>query len=246
MAMRHIEDGSIQLLLAGELDDRETRRVREHMAECDTCARRFHAAEREDREIASLMGALDHAVPEVDPDDVIGRAARRDRRSYIAAAAIVFLALAGAAAAMPGSPVRSWVAGLLLGSQGGQGSQTAGVPGGVSVAPVGEFELAFEVVQEAGVIRVILIDADELAVSASGGSPRYSIGPNEVRVDNTGSTADYEVSLPRSAPHISITVAGTTVLTQRDGEVMTTGDPDSSGSYSFDFEALPAIAPSGR
>ncbi|NIN71019.1 MAG: hypothetical protein GTO46_03595, partial [Gemmatimonadetes bacterium] len=117
------------------------------------------------------------------------------------------------------------------------------VSGGLSLVPTGEFELVFEAVQDAGTVEVSLTDESELAVRSIGGQPRYSVAPNQVRIDNAGSTADYEVLLPRSARHVRIRVGDSVVFTQQDGSIMTTAVPDAAGRYVLELVGLRPTRP---
>lgn len=238
--MKHLDDVAIELLLSGELDESATEWPRAHLAECDDCSRRLAAAREEDQEIGALLSLLDHPVPQLGAEAAMQDAGRGWRRPYIAAAAIALLVVAGAAAALPGSPLRAWLAGLV-----GASRETAAPPpgeqlvsGGVSVVPTGEFELVFEAVQEAGVMRISLTDELELAVRASGGEPGYSVEPSQVRIDNIGSIADYEISLPRSAHDIRVRVGDSVVFTMRDGSITTAATRGADGLYVLEFAAL--------
>lgn len=243
--MEHLDDVAIELLLSGELDEAEARRGFAHLAECDACSRRLAAAREQDQKIGALLSLLDHPVPQLGPGDVMRRASRRWRRSYVAAAGIALLVLAGAASAVPGSPLRTWLAGLL-----GAPPETSAPPadeqlisGGVSVVPTGEFELVFEAVQEAGIMRVSLTDEPELAVRSIGGEPGYSVEPDRLRIDNAGSTADYQILLPRSAEYVRIRIGGSVVFTKRGGSIATTAAQDSAGQYVLAFAALSPADP---
>lgn len=246
--MQHLDEGAIQQLLSGELSEAEAQRLLDHMTGCQPCSRRLEAARQEDQEIERLFSLVDHPLPEISVEGVIYRAHRRGRRTYIAAAAgIVLFVLAAAASAMPGSPLRSWLVGLVgegreTPAQGGQGPAT-GAPGGISVIPTGEFELVFEAVQEVGVLRITLTDQSELAVRAIGEGPSYSLAPEHVRVENAGSTADYEITLPRSAGHVRIRVADAVVLVSRDGSIATEAVQDDAGRYIMSFTDLPPRQP---
>jgi hypothetical protein len=238
--MQHLDDTAIELLLSGEQDKSEARDRLAHLAECDACNRRLAAAREQDQELGSLLSLLDHHLPPLGPEDVMQRARRRWRHPYIAAAGIALLVVAGAASALPGSPLRTWLEGFL-----GASPETSARPpdeqlisGGVSVLPTGEFELVFEAVQEAGVVSVSLTDEPELAVRSIGGEPGYSVAPDQVRVDNAGSVADYEVLLPRSAGHVRIRVGDSVVLTKQDDSIVTTAARDAAGRYVLEFAAL--------
>lgn len=243
--MQHLDDESIELLLSGELSESEAHAIRDHLAQCRACVRRVEAARQEDQEIGALLSVLDHPVPQVRAEDVMRRARRRWLRPRTAAAGIVLLVVAGAASAMPGSLVRTWLAELFEGLQetGAQQSPPVGVSGGISVIPTGQFELVFEVGQRSGVIRVSLTHEAELAVRAIGEGPGYSVAPERVQVENAGSAADYEILVPRSAENVRIRVGDTVVFTKQGASITTAARPDGRGRYILDFAALQPADP---
>jgi hypothetical protein len=255
MAMPHLDSEAIELLLSGELGEPDLRARGAHLAECPACARRVEAARQQDRAIGELLSSLDHPVPRVAAEDVVRRAGRGWRHRYAVAASIVLLAAAGAAvAAVPGSPVRAWLAGLLEGPPRApveeppeaplpQG-QPAGIAAGISLVPTERFELVFASGQESGVLRITLSDEAELAVRASGTPPAYSVGPEQVRVENAGATADYEILIPRSASSVRIRVGDTVVFTKQGAAVTAAAAPDAEGRYFLEFAHLrPAGGP---
>ncbi len=117
------------------------------------------------------------------------------------------------------------------------------MPGGISVIPTGEFELHFETSQSTGVIRIALTDGAELAVRAFGDSPGYDLAPEGVRVENVGSTADYEVLVPRSARRVTIRVEETVVFTKQDASIVTLAVEAERAGYLLDFAELRSPRP---
>lgn len=235
--MRHLDDELIDLYLGGELGEADARAVLEHLAECDACGRRVEAAKDEDRDIGELLGLLDHPIPQVGAADVMRRAARRWRVSHAVAAGVALLVVAGAATAVPGSSVRTWVARLLERPQETTAEQDPA--GGVSMIPTDPFELVFETSQASGTVLVTLVEEAEFAVRAIGRAPAYSVAPQGVRVENAGSTADYEIRVPRSANNIRIRVGDSIVFTKQAASIVAAVHPDAGGRYVMEFAALP-------
>lgn len=244
--MQHLDNESIELFLSGELSESEAHSIRGHLAECQACVRRLEAARQQDQEIGSLLSLLDHPVPQVAAEDVMRRASRRWRRSQIAAAGIVLLVVAGAASAMPGSPLRAWLAGLFEGSQeeAPEQGRPVGVSGGISVIPTEQFELVFETSQESGVMQVTLADEAEFAVRAIGRAPAYSVAPEQVRIENAGSTADYEILIPLAATNVRIRVGDYVVFAKQGASILTAANPDPQGRYVLEFATLQPPIPS--
>jgi hypothetical protein len=133
----HLDEERLQRLLHGELRAGEEAPLRAHLSECAECRRHLDEAERQDREMEELLGALDSPAPrglQAMPGWAREIAAgRRDvdveshghepvplhrepallRREPVllrrAAALVAAVAVAGAAYAIPGSPLPRWV-----------------------------------------------------------------------------------------------------------------------------------------
>jgi hypothetical protein len=242
----HVEEQKLEGLLSGELSEGEKAVVREHLAQCEACASAFEAAQREDIEIARLLESLDHRVPDVDPGQLARRASRRVPRPQLVAAGIALLIAAGAATAMPGSPVRSWLSRVIDGL-GGTGTALPGQeqvgateqpPAGVSVVPTAEFALAFEAVQETGRIRITLESQPEVAVRSDSEGVGFSVEPLGVRVLNAGSQANYEIVIPIDAESVVIRTGEKIVFQIQDGVVLIPAAAPAAGDYVVDFAAL--------
>ena len=74
--MSHVDDGTLNALLDGELDDAEFAEVRAHLVACTECATRFQDAQRFLDEAADLLGVLTPAAPEVWPAKALARPER--------------------------------------------------------------------------------------------------------------------------------------------------------------------------
>ncbi len=242
----HLSEDKIEQLLDGELPEHEAQTLRDHLAACGACVEAFEAARLEDRDIARLLGSLDHHIPDVDPSQLRVRARRRALRPRLAAASIALLVVAGAAYAMPGSPLRSWFARVFPGD--GETAESlsrgdeAGIPGtqpaGVSVLPSGRFELVFEANQESGLVRISLAAQAEVAVQSDREGVGYSVEPSGVRVLNAGSSANYQVVIPRDAESVSIRVRDSIVFKKQRATIVTSAARDDAGRYVLDLSAL--------
>lgn len=241
----HLEAEQLERLIAGELPEDERRALGDHVEGCPECASDLEAARREDEEIGRLLSSLDHPVPQVDALGLARRARRRRMSPRLAAAAIALLVFAGAAAAIPGSPLRSWLSGVLdgVGEAERPGAEGAGQaerqPAGISVVPTAGFEVVFADAQESGVIRIRIADQAEVVVRSDSEGVGYSVEPRGVRVLNAGARADHEVVLPMDAKSIVIRVGETVVYEMRDGRVVTPASGAVTESYIVDLSAFP-------
>ena len=242
----HLDAEQIERLLSGELSEQRLRAQRDHLARCDACAEAYEEAARRDTEIAALLRRIDHTPPRIDPAVLQRRARRRVMRSRLAAAGIVIFLAVGAASAMPGSPIRSWISSMTgRGDEGTalpggvQATDSARIPSGVSVPATDGFELVFETMQEAGLVTVILADEPEVSIRSDDAGVGYAIEPWGVRVMNGGSVASYQVVVPSEVQDFSIRVESTTVFRKRGRSIETSVKPDSAGRYIIDFGASP-------
>lgn len=239
----HLEAEQIERLIGGELPEHERRALDDHAERCATCASVVEAARREEVEIGRLLSSLDHPVPRVDPVGLARRARRRTLSPRLAAAAIALLVFTGAAAAVPGSPLRSWLSDVLSGGDAGPpdaepAAQSERPPAGISVVPTPRFEVAFESAQESGLIRIRIDEQAEVVVRSDGEGVGYSVEPQGVRVLNVGSRANHEIVLPRDAEGIIIRVGDEVVYEMREGRIVVPSSGAVTGSYIVDLTTL--------
>lgn len=182
------------------------------------------------------------------------RAPVRSRHRSVRAAAIVLLiAAAGAAAALPGSPLRTFVARTLdpNGFESQAAAPTESVPEAASPAPA----LTFSVAQESGaievaieqpgaglVLRVRWADGERLqlraADEAAGARFRSSAGRLVVVSPGAG---ELVLTVPRGAPRVTVSVDGRPHLVQLNGAVTV----NSPVADTIDGEIIIALPPAG-
>ena len=246
----HPEVGTLVSLRDGELSDAAAESLRGHLTSCGACSEVMESLRVRARGLPGALppgpaldaSAMEHAREAVrarlrtEPDEAAGEAislpARRRRRSRagdapgwglgtLARAAGLVLLLAGGAAALPGSPVRSWFAGSGESGSGEEAEATVeslaptATPTdetGVRIA-VGPGPVVVEVMGlEAGArLRVELGPAGELAVFAPEGS-RFDSSDGRVEVQAMGGPV--RVSLPSDG--IGRVQADGTVLVRSD------------------------------
>ena len=211
-----------------------------------------HANDQDD--INALLRRLDHEPPRVDATEIIARAgasggARPWRLPIGAKAAGILLALtvAGAAYAIPGSPVRGWINSLIARISGTTEPpsvtptpNTDAPRAGITVPPGNALVIRFSAHQPTGDIRVRLTDETEVAVAAYAGAASFTTGTGGLDVDNRGSSATFEVRIPRAAPMITIEVEGVGILVKRGARIDAPAPPDSAGVYVL------SLNPTGR
>ncbi len=214
----HLDEELVQRLLHGELAPAAETPVREHLAECPDCRARVVAAGRAERTVHTLLAHLDHPPPRVDAGTLAARARARSPGWLRWAAGILLVAgLAGAAYAAPGSPVRGWVQAALQRIGGGPVAvpEAPGPaeplevgPSGIAVAPGAGLLILFTSRQAEGEARVTLTDDAQVMVRALTGAVIFTSDVDRLVVENRGSSATFEIQIPRRAPRVEIRVDG--------------------------------------
>jgi anti-sigma factor RsiW len=230
----HLDDEQIQRLMHGELDAPARAEAMRHVMECPACSRGLEAARREEAEVFALFEHLDHDAPVVDAASFTaltrGRVPAWTRR---AAGVVVAAALAGAAYAIPGSPLPALVRQLASTFPGHEPAAPPARGGDVSTpaqpatsgiaVPAGDhFVIRFAATQEHGSVTVRLTDDGMVRVRVTGGTVAFTTDNGRLDIGNRGSSADYEIEIPRSAVRIEIRVADTARFV-KDRDRVTTG-----------------------
>jgi len=202
----------------------------------------------DDAVVAEALRLLDHPVPRRSADDVLAEARRRQverspRRAWRLAAA-VGLTVAGAAAALPSSPLRR-----LLGRA--PGDAPAGAPhaspaappatspetlrdaasAGVAVVPRERVEVAF-LRQSRGRLELRFVEGPQLSLVPRGADVRVTVRPDRIAVEDTTGRASFELLVPRSVAQLRVEVGGVTVFRVVGGDVVSRArHDDATGAY---------------
>lgn len=235
----HLDEEQLQRLLNGELSADARRDAGDHLAACNECRDRLALAERDEGEILALLRQLDHPLPDV---DVEALAARARGIGLVwgrwAAGILLVLGAAGAAYAVPGSPVRGWVrsaaAWIAREYRGPPAPKQADAPSrgaGIAALPGRNYVIAFQSLESGGQARVSLTDGAEVIVRAPSGAARFTSAVDRLLIDNQGSGATFEIEIPRTALRVEIRVAGKRIFLKQ-GERVTPGvPPGAEGKY---------------
>jgi len=246
--MNHVHEGMLQAWLDGELTAPERSGVAEHLQGCLAC--RDHAAEL--RAAAERLGAalafLDTAPP--------ATLAPPQRRTFATtfggglarAAGLALLLAGGAAALIPGSPVRSFILDAWR-SLGASVDTVVEAPpaepveeepaarGGVAVTPVDGAVRVNLVAPSSDVhIRVRLVDAEQAEVDAERTGPAYGLTGGRGWIHIAGIEAGFvTVQIPRSVHTATVEVDGR-VLVRKVGDLLVAAPETGNGP---DVEVLP-------
>ena len=230
----HVDEEVVQRVLHAELDPASQPGVEEHLAGCALCRERVDAARRDEVDAMRLLAALDVDMPRVTALQLIesGRARARDS-AWIRWAAVIVLAvgIVGTAYAAPGSPLPRWVSAIIgdvsrkprdVGSVGEPSHQAQReaqdrAASGIAMDADTALLVLFTSRQASGHARVSLTDAAEVTVRSFTPGVPFKSDVGRLVVENRGSTADFEVLIPRAAPRVEIRVGSERVyLKERD------------------------------
>lgn len=222
----HLDDEQLQRLLHGELPRAVERSLRDHLVACDECRARLADLGREESETYGLLLLVDHPAPRVTAE-AVAAAATPAGRSWGRWAAGVLLALtaAGAAYALPGSPLREWVREWSAWVERAPEPASPLTPelAGIAIEPGSSLTILFTTVQPEGQVRVSLAAGDAVRVRAPTGAARFTSNAGRLVIDNSGSPATFEVEIPRGAARVEIAVAGDRIFLKEGARVTAEG-----------------------
>jgi len=213
----HIDEEQVQRLLHGELPPADEAGIRRHLAECGECEGLVARARHDESEVYALLRRVDHPAPKVAVETM-----RRRPTPWLRWAATIVLALgvAGAAYAIPGSPLKRWVHKVTH-----REPALPVVPdsalAGIAVPPGLDLAVLFTRPEAIGRIEVLLTDGAEVEVRAVTGAGVFSAGTDRLVVGPRDSAATFEVRIPRAAPRVQILLGDTRVMLKEGSRVVT-------------------------
>jgi anti-sigma factor RsiW len=237
----HLNEDQIQRFLHDELDALSKKTLSQHVEGCESCARLVADAEREENAIFDLLAHVDHPAPRVDAVSFAPKRRTLAVWERWAAVVVVVAALGGVAYAIPGSPLRAlveqvaeWIADgdSQAPPVGESPTNAAPVTSGIAVPVHGRFTIEFTS-EQGGSVAVSLTDEPNILVRVLGGTATFTTDVDRLTIDNRGSTADYELEIPRDAPFVAVSI-GTREIVLKDGDAFATGLPtDERGRHVF-------------
>ena len=231
--MSHYTEGVLQAYLDDEVASGTRAAVAAHVDACTACASRLE----ELRELASTFTSAVQfgdvqSQPRVEVASLRARARRTGwggpvaapRTAWLRAASIVVAVSAVAAAAVPGSPVREWLASALRDEPDAPAQQAPSAPapavsgpeerGAMHILPAdGRIKVEIQGATGGTVVRVHLGDDERASVEGNWQSLRTRAGIMTV----VGGTGELEIVLPRKAQSATVEVDGRTYV-QKNGD----------------------------
>jgi anti-sigma factor RsiW len=247
----HLDEERLQRLIHDELAASEKEAAFRHVATCEDCRRRVTEATREESRVHELLHDLDTPPPDVFADAIARQAeavapvvrARLTAWLRRAAAVAVVIGLAGAAYAIPGSPVRGWIHDITSKLTGrpvtpAPSHRGTGVSG-VAVAPGDRLTILFEPGAKGAELRIALTDGADAQVHGPPGAAAYTSSAGYLLIRGRDSSAVFDVLIPRSAPWVEIRVLDERVFL-KEGARVATGASHMGDHYVLPLPARPA------
>lgn len=231
--MMHLDDGTLQAFLDDELPPEERAPVAEHLLACQRCNDGAEELTRANALFSRSISVLDVAPPATRPaGGTLRRRARVGTSSFVKAAGLVLAVAAAASAAVPGSPVREWVAQVVAPMERETGAveappapvaaapAPAPVPAGVSISPAaGRMLVSLSGLRET-VIRLGPAAGPQASISVLGAErdPVFQTSAGRVQVRD-GLGGEVRVWLPLAVEGARLEVDGELYAEVRGGSL---------------------------
>ncbi|HEY0025660.1 MAG TPA: hypothetical protein VGB24_22425 [Longimicrobium sp.] len=247
--MTHLGEGTLQELLDDELAPDLRGAADRHLAACAACAGELAELRAGGERASALLGLADVPAPVLRAQAGFHRRRRAGgplagagRALPRAAAIALTLAVAGVAAAVPGSPVRGWLGGETVEERPAEPVRLERAPEAPPAAVV-PLPKAVSIFPDAGRVRVVvsgsspelrvrtrLTDGPNAEVHATGSaaSARFRTAPGRIEVVGAG-PGEVVVHLPASARAAFLEVNGR-VYAAKEGAVLRSLQPRVDGS----------------
>jgi anti-sigma factor RsiW len=261
--MSHLEVGVLQKVVDGELAADGRAEAVLHLSTCRLCQEELAALRADTARASALMGMLEHDVPVEAAYAAFVRRRRQvaapaaghpglltrwgghgARQALLRAAALLLTVTGVAVAAVPGSPVREWITGMVVPQREAAAPELAPEAPAVVAAPVEErAPTGVYVSPEDGRIRVVLSAPSpelhvrtrlttetraEVYATGEAAGARFRTGPGRVEVIAAG-PGELEVALPVSATAAYVEVNGR-VYVAKEGQRLRVFAPHATGT----------------
>ena len=135
----------------------------------------------------------------------------------------------------------------MLGTRGPTQQPAAPTPhapaSGLAFVPSGTIAVVFHEPQASGAIRIALGDTPSLRIAHAGGPATYVLTTEGVTVNNPGSGASYDITIPRSLARAEVRVGARLVFLKDGTQVVTLALRDTAGVYVIPFVPIGRSVP---
>jgi anti-sigma factor RsiW len=235
--MNHLDEGTLQALLDGEISGGQKASVEDHLEACEHCQAELDTLREACSQLSGALRMLDRPAPV----EFARRQMIRKRRwmtlgaTHLRRAAVLLLvATTALSATIPGSPLREWVVETWRGSADHRADRQEATPpvtvaateaanapetspAGVSVQPSDRpMRVVFR--KPAQGLRVIahLHDGSRVEVSAEGPAAKahFRTAPDRIEIE-AADTGEVRIGIPRSTNRFTLEVDGQVLLAKQ-------------------------------
>ena len=243
--MGHPDSGRIQAFIDGEAEQKEAAETKVHLEGCEECREEERVLRASSRAASDTLGLLDTHPSLQEAKDRFRKNQRSGRgpiRRFITplprAASIALLLTGAAVSALPGSPVRRWVArGWELARPASstvpatevdetEGQSAESLPGSIPETGAGlpvldqGVEISLKDLPPEAELQVLWIDGTEAWVYAGEGT-RFTL--LDARLEVAGPPGAVRVELPRGPGDVLLRLDGNVLLRKTGGDVEIVG-----------------------
>lgn len=248
--MTHPGEGTLQEMLDGELPPGARAGVEAHLASCPACAGELAELRGLTERTSALLGLVEAVPPVLAAQARFARHRRgggalAEARRALPRAAVLVLAVAGAAAAaaIPGSPAREWVRGLGVAERPAQPAPVQPAPPAPPAAPAETAPKAVSILPSEGRVRIAVsasspelrvrarlapVERAEVTATGAAATARFRTGPGRIEVLGAG-PGELVITLPADAGSAFVEVNGR-VLAAKEGAELRSLAPRVAGT----------------
>ncbi len=228
--MSHLDDGTLQAFLDDEVPAGDRPSVAEHLLGCEACHARYEELTQANALVTQSISLLDVEPVAARPRAPSPRSrVRTGTTSFVKAAGLVLALAAAASAAVPGSPVRQWVVGIMEPAPAPvpprpveetpiPAEPLPPVPAGLSISPAGgSLLLAVREMDGSAIHLSGTTDAQgSLSIAGAERDPEFRTGAGRLELRN-GAGGIVSVRLPLSVDGARLEVDGRLYAESRNG-----------------------------
>ena len=211
----------------------------------------MHPDEESTEVVRTLLRALDHPVPKVTAEAIAARARASGRATPAwrwAATVLLTLGVAGAAFALPGSPLRRWASalGAVVTGQSRPGAGPGDAPqapspdsgrAGIAVEPGRSLLIVFDRPASSAMVLVSLADGAEVIVRAPAGSATFTTEAGRLVVEGRNASPrraapdTFSIDIPRESHRVEIRAGPARVFLKERDHITSVHPPDTAGPW---------------
>lgn len=235
----HASEEVLQRLVDGELSEKERTAWEMHLGSCPECRNEYHQLQQLSANVDSLLTSASGPSRRVRFSDIVQTAAirRQGRMRRNVAGILLAFGLAGAAYAMPGSPLPALFRSVGDLFKGGgspaplesDSPSPSPSPSGISVHPGESFSIVFEPTEAGGEATLVWSAGAEVAVTTDPGAAQFSSAPGILTIRIRRADASVRIEIPTAARQLTVLSEERVLFQAEEGSVLIGPSPGPNG-----------------